>query len=241
MRRGLGSFLFVVVLTAGTPVSAADQSGESPPTSKTTVQGAVPSLVGRWLVVAHASLPNGRTIASTQFWEVTNAEGGPNLEDRFVTLPKPLADALEEANAANRAWEPSQADLQALNDHWSELPSDGRSVASVEATISGKDALTDLMKSEAQIANADFVILIVVAFQPGPQRPVKEVSLFGATGQLPGGYGGNFENVTVAVAPFPIPIQLGGTFRMFRIEPAAPRGLLARMFDVFSGCGRRFR
>jgi hypothetical protein len=242
MRRWLAYLLVLVMLAPWTlPLLAADQPGEAPPEFGTTVQGAVPDLVGRWLVVGQLSLPNGGTAAFTHLWEVTNAGGKANLEERFVTLPKPLADALQQANARNRAWEPSGDDLQILSDSWPTLPPERRSVASVETTISGKDALTDVMKGEEKIKDARFVVQMSISFNPGPQHPMKDVMLFGATEQVPDGYRGNYESVTVAAAPFPIPIQFGGTFHMHRLEAGSPRGLLQRVLDVFSGCGRRSR
>jgi len=36
----------------------------------------------------------------------------------------------------------------------------------------------------------------------------------------------------------PVPITLNGTFRSYRLDSAASRGLLQRFFDMFSGCGR---
>jgi hypothetical protein len=40
----------------------------------------------------------------------------------------------------------------------------------------------------------------------------------------------------IVAAPFPIPITLQGTFELVPLLP--PRGLLARLADMFAGCGR---
>jgi hypothetical protein len=45
-------------------------------------------------------------------------------------------------------------------------------------------------------------------------------------------------SATVAPTPVPIRITLNGRFRAYRLESIRERGLLARLLDVFAGCGR---
>ena len=56
--------------------------------------------------------------------------------------------------------------------------------------------------------------------------------------RVPVGYTGRYTVVTVAAAPFPVPITYKGTFRMMRLgaEPE-PAGWLARLLAMFKGCG----
>ena len=63
---------------------------------------------------------------------------------------------------------------------------------------------------------------------------------FEALGVKDGGYVGNFSTATIAAAPLPIPIAFSGTFQAYRLRaaPARARGFLARLADLFAGCGR---
>ena len=64
--------------------------------------------------------------------------------------------------------------------------------------------------------------------------------VYSALGVKDGGYVGNFSTATIAAAPLPIPIAFSGTFQAYRLRaaPARARGFLARLADLFAGCGR---
>jgi len=44
--------------------------------------------------------------------------------------------------------------------------------------------------------------------------------------------------VSVANAPFPIPISFMGTFRLYRLGPPPQPSLWERVLGMFKGCGR---
>jgi len=54
------------------------------------------------------------------------------------------------------------------------------------------------------------------------------------------GYVGNYSTAIIAAAPLPIPLAFDGTFQAYRLSPAPARakGFLARLADLFAGCGR---
>ena len=101
-----------------------------------------------------------------------------------------------------------------------------------------EDAFDEMLKNEELMQNATFVVQQSGDFRPNEGRPVREVLLWGALEPTPDGYSGNHMSVAVAAAPFPIPISFKGTFRMYRMESVASRGFVARLLDVFAGCGR---
>jgi hypothetical protein len=210
------------------------------PRFTTRLEGTVPDLVGRWLVVTQ--IRTGRTGAggngAAQLWDIEALNGKPQLTVRDVRLPPTLQADLDAANQARRDWEPGVRELQTLRDTWSTLPAYDRGVARVETLIIGKDAFSDAIRTDAQMREADFVIQMIVAFAPGPNRPVKDVLLFGATATTPLGHAGNFASATIAPSPVPIPIALQGVFRLYRVDPAPTHGMLARIVDAFAGCGR---
>jgi hypothetical protein len=232
MHRALAWSLVVVLLCAF--------SAPAQPRFTTRVVGTVPDLVGRWLVVTQvrSGRSEGGGNGAAQLWDVEAPDGTPQLTVRDVRLPPALQADLDAANQARRDWEPSAGQLAELRDAWATLPAYDRGVAEIETVITGKDAFGAVIKSDARMRESDFVIQIVAAFTPGPNRPIKDVLLFGATGPTPFGYSGNFASASIAAGAVPIPIALQGVFRLYRLESAPAPGVLARIADVFAGCGR---
>lgn len=244
MRRSLAwSLLALAVCTS--PLAAADPAAPSgapaasSPVSSTQIQGTVPDLTGRWLVVTQVMTGEGRPAGGlTSLWNVTSAGGKPQLELRWAPLPAPLEQALQTANKEGQSWEPSADQVAQLRDAWDALPAEDRGAAKVETTLTGKDAFTDAIKADERLRDAEFLVQIVVDYAPGPSRPIKDVMLYGVVEPQPYGYRGNYASATIAAAPFPIPIALKGTFRLYRVDPVQPPGLLQRILGMFAGCGR---
>ncbi len=246
MRSSLARALLGLALCAS-PSLAADPPGASgapapsAPEYSTQVQGTVPDLAGRWFVVTQLEPPQGgQGVIGVvpAFWEVTTAGGKPQLSVRWLTLPPPLARAVETATREKRGWEPSVRDLEQLRDAWSTLPAEDRGAARVEAIIMGKDALADAVKGDARMKDAEFLVQINVSHHPGGGRPMRDVLLYAVLEPQPFGYRGNYASVSIAAAPVPIPIALEGTFRLYRLESLPKPGLLQRVLGMFSGCGR---
>ena len=219
---------------------SADQPPEPPPTQfTTTAQGTVPDLAGRWLVVGYVGLqndPGGVPISLA--WEITQSGGTPNVVARYGGLPPDMKAAYDAAAAQRTPWEPTEQQLHALRDGWDTLQPDRPPVASIETTISGPDAPGDLVKTEPTMQDALFAIAMVINFAPGPDRPTKDVMVFGAKEKTDDGYRGTYAGVTLANAPFPIPIAFKGTFRMYRLGPALQASWWRRVLAMFKGCGR---
>ena len=218
------------------PAAAPDISTKAT-THETVAKGTLPSLTGRWMVVNDLDL-NGRVRGVPAFWEVTEQDGKPVIVERFVTLPLDLNQDLDQKNAAGEKWEPTDQELQAILAAWDELPDQMRGVASVRNEIWGPDAFIDEIKKEQATKDAEWVVRQVYQFVPGGNRPVRQVNIFGTLAETPRGFSGNYSGVAVAMAPFPVPIQYEGTFRMIRLDAPPARGLFGRIADMFKGCGR---
>lgn len=221
---------------AATPPSTA--AAPSPPAEQTTtVKGTVPDLVGRWLAVGVIKLPNGNERTVPGAWEVTRANGAQALTTRFVGLPVAQQRAVDQANAAEKGWMPTPEDVAAIAAAWDTLPAQDPKIATVSTELIGRDAFDDTMKKEPTSKDALFLVRQGEAFLPAAAPTLRQVNIYAPTATTPTGYTGNYTLAVVAAAPFPIPITLNGTSELFRLE-AAPRGLLARLLDVFRGCGR---
>jgi hypothetical protein len=245
MRRSLGWSL-LALLACASPARAADPPGQpvaaapAAPEFSTQVQGTVPDLVGRWLVVTQLEAPGGQGILGVLpgFWEVTRVDGKPQLLVRWLALPPPLARAVETASKEKRGWEPSVHDLEQVRDAWSTLPAENRGAAKVAAILMGRDAFIDPVKGDARMKDAEFLVQLSVDYHPGSGRPVRDVLLYAVLEPQPFGYRGNYASVSIAAAPVPIPIALEGTFRLYRLESLPRPGLVQRVLGWFSGCGR---
>ena len=235
------TWLFAVLLAFDPRLAVpADQPPEQPPPVFTTkVQGTVPDLTGRWLVVGYVGLPNDPAgVPISLAWEITQSGGTPHLVARYGALPADMKAEYEGAAAQRKPWEPTEQQLHQLRDAWDTLQPDTPPVASIETTISGPDAPGDLAKTEPTMNDSLFVIAMVIVFTPGPDRPTKDVMVFGAKEKTDDGYRGTYAGVTLASAPFPIPITFKGTFRMYRVGPPPQASWWRGVLDMFKGCGR---
>lgn len=231
----------------GAPPSAEPAAPAPPPaepdistkatTHETVAKGTLPALAGRWMILNDLDLA-GRTRTVPSFWEITEKNGSPVVVERFVTLPLDLHELVEKRSTAGEKWEPTDEQLAAIRTGWADLPDQMRGVASVKNELWGKDAFIPEIEKEAGTKDAAWVVRQTYQFQPGGQRPVRQVNIFGTLAETAYGFSGNYSGVAVAMAPFPVPIPYNGGFRMIRLDPAPARGLLARLGDLFKGCGR---
>lgn len=234
--------LFVLAVLCLTPALAllADESAPPAPavTQTTETTGTVPDLVGRWLVVADLVLPQGAHLNVAHFWDVAVVDGKPQIDSRQVGLPPAVRASLEAANEAHVAWTPTPEQLDEVRGAWATLPPEDRGIAKIEHKIIGKDAFDDMIKGEELMKDSQWVVQQSGDFRPNEGRPVRDALLWGGVTTTGDGYSGPHMSVAVAAAPFPIPIAFKGTFRMYRVSPGGERGFVARMLDVFAGCGR---
>ena len=234
--------LVLAVCAAAAPADepAAPSGAEAAgPKYTTKVQGTVPDLTGRWLVVTQVKPPGSSMVFTVaQPWEVTTGDGKPHVVVRFVKLTPELEGQLTAANKETRAWEPSPAQLQDVRDAWSSLPPNDRGADTVETILMGRDSFLDAVKTDPEMKDAQFLVQININYNPGAQRPMRDVLLYGVTGPEGTGYRGNYASATIAAAPVPIPIALKGTFHLYRLDDAHGPGLLQRILGMFAGCGR---
>jgi len=243
LRSLLVVVLAIATIPGGRGEAEAQPAATAPagagPVQETVVHGTLPDLAGRWLAMGWIETPGGRAINAPVLWEISMEGGKPVMKQRFVSLPPALKSAVEKANEAGQVWKPSPEDLSQLSAAWDSLPAEDPHVSKVTNEISGRDGFDDSLKAEERTKDASWVVRQRQDFDGTVQGVMRQVTIYGALAAVGRDYTGNFDTATVAAAPFPIPISFQGTFQLYRLEGPTSRGFLARVLDVFSGCGRR--
>jgi hypothetical protein len=207
-------------------------------TFETEIQGKAQLGPGRWLLLVDLDLSGRRrTIAS--FWETTQGPDGLELTEFFVDPPAGVKQRLEAVTGTGVIWTPTEADLAEIDASWKQFEDSRRGITTVKSEVWGPDAYDEEIKAEEKTKDAIWVVRQTYEFLPGGSRPVRQVNIYGALAPEGRGFTGNYSAVAVAAAPFPVPIAYSGTFRMIPIGPEPePKGFLARLSDMFAGCGR---
>lgn len=226
--------------TSGTTTTTAPEAAEEPTVQTTVIVGNPPDLTGRWFILADLAFANNPArVLVPAFWVVSNVNGKPDVQVRFVQLPPSIAGPYDAATKERKSWTPTPHDLDVIAAEWDTLPEQDRGFADLEIKLIGQDAFDDTVKGEDRLKDSTWIAQVTGNFRPGGGRPVREVSIFGANAKTDDGWSGNYMSVAVANAPFPVPIQLGGTFRMWKVDTRPARGILSRIGDWFAGCGRK--
>jgi len=245
----------LVALLLATPLARGDEgSGQAPPTTVppsapapttpqqiTEVKGSVPpGLVGRWLVVGWVGLPESRTQTTTAVWEIAGSGDTLTLTERWVELPEAQQKAMTSAIQATQPWRPTPEDVAAVQAAWDTLPARDPRLATVKNELVGRGSFKAAGLGDDERSQTLWVVQQTQAFLPSAQPTIKQANVFSADKAVDGGWAGAYQTTILAVAPFPIPINLKGTFQAYRLgdEAAAP-GFWDRVFGMFSGCGRR--
>ena len=211
----------------------------APPAQTTTVEGSVPDLDGRWLLLASVALGESakRTLASV--FDIGHAQGKVDVRERHVILPEAQNAALRRANdELGGVWAPTPAELEAIGRVWDTLTPEDRGITQIENQLTGRDAYDDDLKKDESTKDALWVLRQSYHFVPGGSRPVNQANLIAPQKVEDGVYSGKFVAVAVAAAPFPVPITFQGTFRMIPVG-REQRSWWARIGDFFAGCGKR--
>jgi hypothetical protein len=211
----------------------------------TRTEGTLPTdLRGVWLAVPVVEFPNGKH-SLARIYEIGGEPAAPRLHLVVKDLPGRLGETLQAAQAAQRMWEPSAADLRELALRWDEFSLPAGEFLSIQYRVVGRDAYDDALNTDQASAGSLFTILATERYVPKPNHASQSIFSYGAREIGPDLIGGTHVQGTVAAAPFPIPLSFNGTFRMYRIAPAE-RGwrwrawrLVARLTDGLRGCARR--
>ena len=240
MRSGFRAIALGVNLLCGLPHAGAATLDHE----ETKVEGKLPvDLGGAWLLLIHMQLPGGKGWkTSLELVRAARSKEGVQLHLLDVRMPKDIQEPLRAANDQFTPWEPSPKQLAALSREWASLPpatdKDVRrgdvAYAQVQFTLATPERYAEVFPRQDGVvkdvlAQSAFGMQIVESYRALPVPPGENISqvlqrkaIYGArgvsanliegkqvTGFLAAGYVG------------PIPIDVQGTFRMYRLAAAA--------------------
>jgi hypothetical protein len=237
-RRVLG----VAIVLALVVSRAGGDDASPPPPQETVVHGTPPRIVGRWLALSWIDRSEAAASTMPALWQITEQDGKPVFTEVFAKLPETIQSAVDMAGNSDNPWTPTPADLSTLREQWEKLQPQEANFKSVWTEIASPDGYDDGIKKEPRTKDALWVVRQRFDANAKAAPVVRQVFVYAVTGTEDGSFKGNFDGVTIAAAPMPVPIKLSGSFRLYQIDgppPGSPsRGVLARLLDVFRGCGR---
>jgi len=246
MRKALSALAVMATLVGiavvrgeGEPPGAATSTTlpRPPITHTTSVDGTLPDLEGRWLLLASVGLGQSAKRILPSVLDVRRSDGTLEVRERHVVLPAAQNEALRRGNEElGGVWAPSPADLEAIDRAWDALEIDERGIGQMEHQLTGRDAFDDDLKADAATKDALWVLRQAYTFMPGGSRPTNQANLIAPLKLEDGIYSGNYLAVAVAAAPFPVPIKFDGSFRLVPIGRIG-RSWWTRLGDFFAGCG----
>jgi hypothetical protein len=135
-----------------------------------------------------------------------------------VELPKTIQDAIDQANKAEKVWEPSEKDLALLKSSWKTLkPRAKTEYSRIQWKVLQDKYLDGGMLQDEKTKNAKFVISGDAALVATPGQPNRSILVYGADKVSDNVIEGGHVRAIMTASPFPIPIDMKGVFKMIRL------------------------
>lgn len=135
-----------------------------------------------------------------------------------VDLPKSVQETIDKANKAEERWEPSEKDLATLKSSWKTLKPRAKSEYSrIQWKVIENKYLDGGMLTDDNTKNAKFVISGDAALIATPGQANRNILIYGADQASDTVIEGGHARAIMTAAPFPIPIDMKGTFKMIRL------------------------
>jgi hypothetical protein len=142
------------------------------------------------------------------------------IELHDVVMPKEIQDAIDEANKKEVPWEPSAKDLELLKSTWKTLKPPQRSEYNrIQWKVIQDKYLDPGMTQDPKTKDAKFVISGDAALFATPGQANRNIIIYGADKISDGTIEGGHVRAIMTAAPFPIPIDMKGVFKMIRLAP----------------------
>ncbi len=141
-----------------------------------------------------------------------------NVKLLDVELPKAVQDSIDKANKEEVPWEPTEKDLATLKSSWKTLKRREKSEYSrIQWKVLENKYLEGGMLQDDKTKNAKFVISGDAALIASPGQANRNIIIYGADKVSDKVIEGGHVRAIMTAAPFPIPIDMKGGFKMFRL------------------------
>ena len=152
---------------------------------------------------------------------VVDTQDEVSVELLDVDLPKALQTEIDTANKAEKVWEPSDKDLALLKSSWKTLkPREKTEYSRIQWKVLQDKYLEGGMLQDEQTKDAKFVISGDAQLITSPGQANRSILVYGAKKIGDGVIEGGHVRAIMTAAPFPIPIDMKGVFKMYRLTDA---------------------
>jgi len=135
-----------------------------------------------------------------------------------VAFPKPIQDAVDKAQKDQKPWTPSEKDLALLKSSVNDLKPSGRDdYSKIEWKVITSDKYEENYQIDPTTKDAKFLISANQEMIPKPNVPKTNVLIYGVDSVKGNMITGKHTRAMMASAPFPIPIEMKGTFKMYKV------------------------
>lgn len=139
-----------------------------------------------------------------------------NLLD--VDLPKNIQDSIDKANKSEQVWAPTEQDLATLKSSWKTLkPRAKTEYSRIQWKVMQDKYLDGGMMQDEKTKNAKFVISGDASLVASPGQANRNIIIYGADQVSDKVIEGGHVRAIMTAAPFPIPIDMKGVFKMIRL------------------------
>ena len=135
-----------------------------------------------------------------------------------VDLPKSIQDTIDKANRSEQIWNPTEQDLATLKSSWKTLkPRAKTEYSRIEWKVMQDKYLDGGMLQDDKTKNAKFVMSGDAQLVATPGQPNRNIIIYGADQVSDKVIEGGHVRAIMTAAPFPIPIDMKGIFKMIRL------------------------
>ncbi len=135
-----------------------------------------------------------------------------------VEIPKSIQDTIEKANKEEKVWEPSEKDLTTFKSSWKTLKPRAKSEYSrIQWKVLQDKYLEGGMLQDEKTKNAKFVMSGDATLIAGPGQANRNIIIYGANQVSDRLIEGGHVRAIMTAAPFPMPIDMKGSFKMYRL------------------------
>ncbi len=135
-----------------------------------------------------------------------------------VAFPKAMQAEIDKAQQAEKPWAPTAKELAQLKGGWSTLKPSGRDeISKIEWKVIAHDKFDENFQEDPTTKDAKFAISGNEEMLPKPNVPKTNIIIYGADEIKGNLITGKHTRAMMASAPFPLPIEMHGSFRMYKV------------------------